>query len=316
MVTAVRTILIACAALIGTGDVAATSLEDGVPVSGHVRVGGVTEYSFSSQRNRNIQVSLTPMSGGDPNIFISQGSTPSSSGWSSASVGADTLVIMASDPKLKQDDSPFHIRVELASNTSANSSYTISAASAAPDQPFEVHLRPGWPTTFEMQGDSWARFPFTVQVDRANETQGVMLTAAVAFGDADLYVNAGAPSSGKWPTVGHSTWESDQEGSDVLVMHADDPQGCKSIATLCQAQTKNESACLCTYYIAVHAFSQPSRVSLTATLLEDVQAVHLQDGMPHQVSTAKFEPYRRPGWSASDKRRACHVWIYRIVPVW
>ena len=146
-------------------------------------------YMFERQSGRNVQISLTPLTGGDPDLFVSQAPPQATSTfvatWASAVSGleVDHVDIAAGDAKLRtgQDANVFYMAVV----ANSSSTFALSAASAEPGHEFAYTLLPGMPFRLHLEWSEWARFRFTM-VTQPGSSKGVIITAAAEYGDPDL----------------------------------------------------------------------------------------------------------------------------------
>ncbi|KAL1503384.1 hypothetical protein AB1Y20_011435 [Prymnesium parvum] len=253
----------------------AVQLQDGVPMLGHADR-RPSYFRFQPQPGRDVQVSVTPLSGADPNLAIDQSAALPSvfvATWSSALSGLeiDHVVIDAHDPKLRPAE-PLDIAVF--SNGSAT--FSIAAASTPHGLPFAYTLLAGVPLRVHLESSAYAHFRFTI--DATNASSGVVIRAAPEFGDPDLYVNVAAPSVEYWPSTDAAEWEESEAGADTMRIPAD---ACEAVVSACAS---GGSCGRCTYYVSVYGWSETT-LTLTASLEED--PVLLQEGVPFRATAAE-----------------------------
>ena len=101
---------------------------------------------------------MTPISGGDPDLCVSQDTqhpspTTATCTWSAAGAGADDLTIQATDPNLRAG-SPIYVAVtDGAGGGTTATTFTLLGVTGAGQQPGDgaVVLEPGVPQRVQMQ---------------------------------------------------------------------------------------------------------------------------------------------------------------------
>ena len=87
--------------LVGRTTGAMVTLADGVPVRGQLARGEFAYYRFYLDTHKDVTFSVTPFSGGDPDLFISttnQRPNQANHTWQATSYADDSLTISVTDP--------------------------------------------------------------------------------------------------------------------------------------------------------------------------------------------------------------------------
>ena len=273
--------------LVGAQDVIV--LSNGVPVVGEFLSGGRTTYQFDLHASgSDVAIAVTPLSGGNPDLCISQTTTmpaPSTSScrWSADSAGADHVLIPASEIDLTKllyvgvldgrqggiASTSFAVLVSLQPSGSGSGSGVCGTVSGA------CVLLPGVPQRLVLADEGEA---FLKVAASGHEAADLQISAVPTYGDPDLYVNAGPAATPRWPSQNQAAgpsvdWSGLEIGTDLITLRSEEALAC--------AQAYPEPAQACTYFVRVRAWGATA-ADVTATFVsaEDNQPTRLQQGVP------------------------------------
>mgnify|MGYP006208856459 CR=1 FL=1 len=282
MAPGIATTLALLSVLVGAQDVIV--LSDGQPVVGEFLSGGRTTYHFDlpADSQSDVAIAVTPLSGGNPDLCISQTTTrpaPSTSTchWSGDSAGADRVLIPASELDLTR---PLYVGVlDGRQGGIASTSFTVlvtlqpggSGGGVCGTVSGACVLVPGVPQRLVLVDEGQAFFTVAAS---GHEGADLQISAVPIYGDPDLYVNAGPAATPRWPRTGdEDDWSAIETGTDLVSLWSDEALAC--------GQAYPEPAQACTYFVRVRAWGATA-ADVTATFVsaEDNQPTRLQEGVP------------------------------------
>ena len=261
-------------------------LSNGQPVVGEFLSGGRTTYHFDlpADSQSDVVIRVTPLSGGNPDLCISQTTTrpaPSTSSchWWGNSTGTDRVLIPASQLDLTKPlyvgvldgrqggiaSTSFAVLVALQPSGSGSGSGVCSTVSGA------CVLVPGVPQRLVLVDEGEAFFTVAAS---GHEGADLQISAVPTYGDPDIYVNAGPAATPRWPQTGdEADWSAIEPGTDLITLRSDEPLAC--------GQAYPEPGQACSYFVRIRAWGETA-ADVTATFVsaEDNQPTRLQEGVP------------------------------------
>ena len=267
--------------LVGAQDVIV--LTNGQSTVGEVPSGGRMTYHFDlpADSQSDVAIAVTPLSGGNPDLCISQTTTrpDHSTGtcrWSGDSAGADRVLIPAAELDATK---PLYVGVlDGGQGGIARTSFavlvTLDPSGVCSTVGGACVLVPGVPQRLVM-AQYYSDAYLTVAAS-GHEGADLQISAVSTYGDPDLYVNAGPAATPRWPQTGTGAdWSAIDSGDDLITIRGDEARAC--------AQAWPGPAQACTYFVHVRAWGATA-ADVTATFAsaaaEETQPTRLQEGVP------------------------------------
>ena len=265
--------------LVGAQDVIV--LTNGQSTVGEVPSGGRMTYHFDlpADSQSDVAIAVTPLSGGNPDLCISQTTTrpdPSTGTcrWSGDSAGADRVLIPAAELDVTR---PVYVGVlDGGQGGVARTTFavlvTLDPSGVCSTVGGACVLVPGVPQRLVM-AQYYSDAYLTVAAS-GHEGADLQISAVSTYGDPDLYVNAGPAATPRWPQTGTGAdWSAIDSGDDLISIRGDEARAC--------AQAYAGQAC--TYFVHVRAWGATA-ADVTATFAsaaaEETQPTRLQEGVP------------------------------------
>eukprot|EP00457_Paulinella_chromatophora_P000023 gb/GEZN01000023.1/.p1 GENE.gb/GEZN01000023.1/~~gb/GEZN01000023.1/.p1 ORF type:complete len:3002 (+),score=452.29 gb/GEZN01000023.1/:3365-12370(+) len=263
----------------------ATRLQVDVPQQFVVQEGSYFFFSFELTERYGVTFSVTPLSTGDSDLFVSTSvSAPTSfnNEWESQEFGADSITIRPSDPLFKLG--VYHIGVLAFTSVSCSIRVTMDKPSGGGAEPngnsgsagggaSYMRLLDGAPEQVTIQmgpGDSTpAKRFFVFNVTAPASHTGLMISLTPSFGNPNLFVELGDSVSEA------ATWRSEKQGADSLVWGsaAGQPRLCNQTS--------------CSYRILVTA-TESTSFTIRATLDQTPSMLSSGTGTLVEVSTNQW----------------------------
>ena len=258
-------------------------LRNGQSTVGEFLSGGRMTYHFDlpADSQSDVAIAVTPLSGSDPDLCISQTITrpdplTGTCRWSGDSAGADRVLIPAAELDVTR---PLYVGVlDGGQGGVASTSFavlvTLDPSGVCSTVGGACVLVPGVPQRLVMA--QYYSDAFLTVAASGHEGADLQISAVRTYGDPDLYVSAGPAATPRWPQTGSGAdWSAIDSGDDLITIRGDEARAC--------GQAYPEPGQACTYFVHVRAWGATA-ADVTATFVsasaEENQPTRLQEGVP------------------------------------